>query len=224
MGLLKNIFGHSPFKSLNQHTQKVHDCVKMIEPMTDALLEKDFDKVENFHNEISRTEHEADILKTELREKIDRIYLLAVEKGELSKFLTYQDSVADAAEDYAVVLNLRRTRIPEELRQELRGFVKQVVKVSEHLLDLANKLSELAESAFAGEEAEKVLKGIDNVGQEEWKTDRLARAFCKHFYSLEENIDPITIFFLDKICNRLGRIANSAEKTAKYLRLIIKNR
>ena len=81
-----------------------------------------------------------------------------------------------------------------------------------------------AGTAFTGKEAKNVLTAIDEISQEEWKCDKLARKFALHFYSLEDQLDPITIMFLDKYCKTLGQVANNAEKTAKYLRLIVRKK
>ena len=143
---------------------------------------------------------------------------------ELSRFLAYQDDVADAAEDFAVVLLLRKTKLPEELKADFTEFVEQVISVSEQLLHVAEKLSVLAEAAFNGRVAQDVLKTIERIGEEEWKADRLERKFARHLYSMEDKVDTVTIFFLDKYCRTLSAVSNNAEKTAKYLRLIIRKK
>jgi len=221
MGVLNKFFAPSPFVQMHEHSKKVHECVELLRPLADALLTEDYDKIEELHNLMSKTEHEADIIKTELRDRISKMYFLSVGRLELSQFLAYQDDVADAAEDFAVVLLLRKTKLPEELKADFLAFVNQVINVSEQLMGVAEELSTLAEAAFTGKEAQDVLKTIEKIGEEEWKADRLERRFARHFYSMEEKIDPITILFLDKYCKTLSAVSNNAEKTAKYLRLII---
>jgi len=224
MGVLDRFFAPSPFIQLHEHAKKVHECVELIRPLVNALLAEDYEKIEELHNVMSRTEHEADVIKTELRDKLTKLYFLSVGQNELSRFLAYQDDIADAAEDFAVVLMLRKTKIPEELKTGFMAFVEQVISVSEQLLNLEKDLSTLAEAAFTGEEAENVLKGIERIGEEEWKADRLERKFARSFYNMEDKLDPITVIFLDKYCKRLSAVSNNAEKTAKYLRLIIRKK
>jgi predicted phosphate transport protein (TIGR00153 family) len=224
MGVLSRFFAPSPFAQLHEHTKKVHECVELLRPLSEALLKEDYDKIEQLHNLMSKTEHEADQIKTELRDRINKMYFLSVGRLELSRFLAYQDDVADAAEDFAVVLLLRKTKVPEELKAEFTAFVEQVINVSEHLLSVAEKLSILAEAAFSGREAQEVLGAIDKIGEEEWQVDRLERKFARRFYGMEEKIDTLTIIFLDKYCQTLSRVSNNAEKTAKYLRLIIRKK
>jgi len=224
MGVLDRFFAPSPFIQLHEHAKKVHECVELIRPLVNALLAEDYEKIEELHNVMSRTEHEADVIKTELRDKLTKLYFLSVGQNELSRFLAYQDDIADAAEDFAVVLVLRKTKIPNELKAGFIAFVEQVISVSELLLNLEKDLSTLAEAAFTGEEAENVLKSIEKIGAEEWKADRLGRKFARSFYNMEDKLDPITVIFLDKYCKRLSAVSNNAEKTAKYLRLIIRKK
>jgi len=224
MSVFKKIFRPTPFVKLHEHSRKVHECVELLHPLTEALLAEDYEKIEELHNLMSKTEHEADLIKTQLRDEITDLYFMSVGKSELSQFLAYQDDVADTAEDFAVVLLLRKTKIPEELQADFRAFVSQIISVSEQLMALSEQLCTLAEAAFSGPEVEKVLKSVENISEEEWKADRLERQFARHFYSLEDKLDPITILFLDKYCKILSSIANNAERTAKYIRLIIRKK
>lgn len=224
MGVFNKFFAPSPFARLHEHSKKVHECVQLLRPLADALLAEDYEKIEELHNLMSRTEHEADQIKTELRDSINKMYFLSVGRSELSRFLAYQDDIADAAEDFAVVLLLRKTKLPKQLQRDFMAFVGQVITVCEHLMALADELSTLAEAAFSGKETNEVLKAIEKIGQEEWQVDRLERKFARHVYSIEDQLDPITIFFLDKYCKTLGTVSNNAEKTAKYLRLIIRKK
>ena len=224
MTVLDRFFAPSPFIQLHEHSKKVYECVELLRPLANALLEGNYEKIEELYNLMSKTEHKADKIKTELRDRMSKMYFLSVGRSELSRFLAYQDDVADAAEDFAVVLLLRKTRIPDELKSDFMALVEQVIKVSEHLMNLAEKLSTLAEAAFSGEEAQEMLAAIEKIGEEEWQADCLEMAFARRFYGMEDKLDVMTIIFLEKYCKTLSRIANGAEKTAKYLRLIIRKK
>ena len=72
-----------------------------------------------------------------------------------------------------------------------------------------------------GREPHKVLDLIGSLGEEEWKADRLARKLSVDIYKLEQELDPLTIMFYDKIFLALGAIANEAENAGDMLRLMI---
>lgn len=221
MSIFKKLIGPSPFTLLLEHTRKVHECVQLLNPLTDALLAGEYEKIEALHNEMARKEYEADRIKTSLRERIGSTHLISVRRDDLLRFLSYQDDVADTAQDFSVVLLLRKTKVPPQVTDDFRDLVQQVIRVSEHLLNLAEEISLAAESAFTGTEVERINAGVEEIGAEEWKADRLQRKFARHFYQIENELDPVTILFLDKYSSTLGRVANSAEKTAKYLRQMV---
>lgn len=221
MALIQRFFGASPFPQLAQHTEKVHECVKLLRPLAEALTEGDYDRIRELHHEISRVEHEADQIKDEIRAHLQRVFLLSVGKHELMRFLAFQDDVADSAEDFAVVVRLRKTRIHPDLKEDFLALVNKVISVSEHLLGIARELSTIAEAGFSGQEAQKVLESVSEIGEEEWQADKLERHFAEKYYAMEDQLDPTTLRFYDKYCETLGSIANGAEKTAKYLRQIV---
>ena len=82
----------------------------------------------------------------------------------------------------------------------------------------------LAEAAFAGAEAESVLHLIENLGEEEWKTDKLSRKLSRAVYALEGEEELLNILFYEKMVIMLGSIANQAENAGDYLRLMIEKR
>jgi len=223
MSIFEKFLPSSPFKSLVEHARKVHECVAFLKPLTEALLNGNYEEIEELHHQMSKTEHDADLMKNEIRKKLVQSFLLSVGRYEIKRFVGLQDDIADAAEDYAVVLSLRNTKVPEELREDFLNFVNQIITVSEHFLALSEDLAVLVESGFAGEVAERVQKSIDQIGEEEWNADKLQRRFARHFYSIEEKLDPVTIMFLDKYCRALSTVANNAEKASKYLRQLIRS-
>jgi uncharacterized protein len=221
MSLLQKFFGASPFGALAEHTRKVHECVGLLKPLSEALMSGDQQRIHDLHHVMSKTEYEADKIKNVIRDQISKVYLLSVGRHELLKFLSAQDDVADAAQDFAVVLRLRKTPFLEVLKEDFRAFVDQVIYVSELLLSTAEDIAVVAEAGFEGEQAQRVLATIDKVSEEEWRADKLERRFAEHYYGLEDQLDPITILFYDKYCQNLGTVANAAEKCAKLLRALI---
>jgi uncharacterized protein len=217
----EKLFGGSPFSAIVQHAHIVHECVKLIPKLTQALLDENYEKINELHDKMSQTEHEADELKTKIRGKLSGMYLFAISKQNLMQLVSLQDDIADTAEDLSVVLMLRKTKIHPEIKNVFQEFVEKIVSISELLISLLEQLSVLAEASFSGNEADTFLATIDKISHEEWQADRLQRQFALAFYELESEIDPVTIMFYDKYCHGLSAVANSAERTAKFLRQII---
>jgi uncharacterized protein len=223
MTWLTDLIGKSPYGAIIEHTVKVMECVHMLEPAAQALIDEDYEKLDELHHQMSTSEHEADEIKNEIRKSLSGRVFLSVNRGVINGFLAAQDDVADRAEDFLVVLTLRETKMHPDLKEEFMGFVDKVICTAEGLLVLAQELKDLADTSFSGKEAEKFLNTIDCICENEWETDKLQRRFARHFYSLENEVDPITVFMYDKYCRKLGQVANAAEKAAKYMRIIVES-
>ena len=221
MSIISDLFGKSPFGPLVEHTKKVHECVKIVQPLVRALVDEDYEEIHRLQDAISKLEYEADQIKHEIRDQLPRRYFLPVSSSELENFLRCQDRIADNVEDLAVVLLIRNTSLHPDLRDPFCAFVDQVVKVSTTLLTGALELQNLAETSFGGAEATSVLEHIRGLGEAEWQADRMQRALCKKIYALEKDLDPLTIIFYEKMLHTLSQIANEAENTGDLLRSMI---
>ncbi len=221
MNIVTELFERSPFGPIVEHTRKVHACAKLVRPLAEALVREDYEEIHRLQDEVSRLEYEADQIKHEIRAVLPQRYFLAVGREELDHFLRCQDRIADSVEDFAVILLIRNTKLHSSLREPFLAFVDQVLQVNETLMTAAEELLNLVETAFAGEEAEMVLKHIASLGEKEWQADRMQRELCTTIYRAEDEVDAVSIMFYDKMLRALSSIANEAENTGDLLRLMI---
>lgn len=221
MSIIQEMFGRSPFGALVQHTKKVNECVKQVKPLLEACIRQDYTAIHQLQDAVSKLEYEADQIKNEIREHLPRRYFLPVERGDLNQFLHSQDEIADCAQDFAVVLLIRKTAIHPKLADEFRAFVDQILAVNDNLIDAADDMDGLVEASFGGAEAQSVLRKIAGLNEGEWKADRMQRKLSQHIYEIEKDLDPITIIFYEKMLHALSGIANSAENTGEILRQMI---
>jgi len=221
MSIIQELFGKSPFGPLVEHTKKVHECVEMIRPLMEALVNEDYDEIGRLQDRVSRLEYEADTIKHNVRDNLPRRYFMPVDRIDLAGFISSQDNIADKTEDFAVILTLRKTKLHPEIMDKFFDFVDQIFQVTGTLLTAAVELNNLAEASFSGAEAKVVLNLLKGLNEEEWKADRMARSLSKDVYSLEKQLDPITIIFYEKMILTLGSIANEAENAGDMLRTMI---
>lgn len=221
MSIIQELFGKSPFGPMVEHTKKVHECVEMIKPLMEALVNENYIEIRALQDKTSKLEHEADRIKQEIREHLPRRYFLPVDKGEIYNFLSKQDKIADKTEDFAVILLIRKTKLHPSLMDKFFAFADQVLQVSGSLLTAAVEFQNLAEVSFSGAEAKGVLKILEGINEEEWRADRMARSLSMDIYQLESELDPITILFYEKMLLALGAVANEAENAGDMLRSMI---
>ena len=70
-----SMFSKSPFKPLTSHMDKVRACVEQIKPLFDALEKKEYDSVQNISELIVKLEHEADIIKDDIRTHMKQSFI-----------------------------------------------------------------------------------------------------------------------------------------------------
>ncbi len=220
MQSINQLFGESPFRHMVDHVRKIHECVKLIRPVAEAILAADMDKLRSLQDEMSRTEYEADMIKDDIRQNLPRRFFLPVNREDILSFVRQLDRMADDAEDFAVVSTFRRLEISSDLRPDFMALVDKVVQVSENLLDVAEDLARLERESFEGPESERVLAKIQQVCHMEWESDKLSRRCARNYYSAA-GLDAVTIILLEKLCKALTGIADHAENVGKNLRLMI---
>ncbi|MFQ5688650.1 MAG: TIGR00153 family protein [Gemmatimonadota bacterium] len=224
MRTIYQLFGKSPFGPLVAHTQRVHEAVKLIRPLFEAFLDEDWDRALEIYRTISKLEHKADVLKSEIRDHLPRSMFLPVDRGDVLKYLKEQDAIADAAEDLGVMLTLRQTPCPAALRPLLLDLVAQVIKTSELLVEAGLELTRLFETSFGGPEVDKVLRRVAEVDDQEWEADKRQWQVSKALLEHEQELDPVSVFLWMHIIEVLGAVANHAENTGDMLRLMLARR
>lgn len=224
MHILEKLFGQSPFGPLMEHAKKVEECIDLLLPTTEAWLKEDWAELERMLNAISEAERRADEIKIKIRRILPKGYLYAVPRGGILRILQNQDSMADSAEDYAVMLTLRKTILPESLRDEFRDFLEKVVRTCKQALSSVEQLDVLVETSFSGPAAEKVLAAVEEVGEMEWEVDLLARSLGKKLLSLEDKVPTLDIIFCRNIMQILSHLCNHAENSGDNLCHLIVSR
>lgn len=219
--IIADLFGKSPFGPIVEHSKKVHECVELLWPLMEALVQEDYDQIKKLHSRMARAEYEADLIKHELRGFISQRYFLPVDRNDLVDFVMHLEKIADVAQDVSVVLTLRKTKIHPDLHDLFFSYLNQVFQVSGMLLTAAVEFKNLAETAFGGAEARKILAFVEGLGEEEWKADKMARKLSRSIYALEGQMEILDILFCEKLVIMLGEIANQAENAGDFLKIMI---
>jgi len=223
MSIISKLFGKSPFEPLYQHMLKVKECVDLVRPLMDALLKKDEKKVKEIAERVFKAEHEADLVKKDIRNHLPKSLFLPVARGDILRFLKEQDSIADSAEDLAVLLILRKTIVPEELKDEIKDFVDKVIETYEMAMTVSSEIKILAETSFGGVEAHKVMELIEQLKVREWEADKAQMEAAKKMFAIEKKLDPVDVMMWMNIFKELGTLANHAENAGDRMRMMLHN-
>jgi len=221
MSIISKLFGKSPFEPLYQHMLKVKECVDLVRPLMNAFIKGENKEVKEVASKIFKAEHDADVVKKDIRNNLPKSILLPVARGDLLSFLKEQDSIADSAEDLAVLLTMRKTTVPEEFKDELSTFVDRVLETYEVAMTVSSEIKILAETSFAGVEAHKVMDLIEELKLKEWEADKAQMEAVKKMFSIEKKLDPVSVMMWMHIFGELGTLANHAENAGDRMRMML---
>jgi len=216
-------FAYNPFEPLNQLLGKIDGCVSHIKPMIEANFAREFDAVKDHFREITKAEHEADEIKSSIRDSLRRSMFMPIDRWHFLDIISAADKIADRVEDLGYLLTIRHTVMPDELQPHIAELTDKVLECYGTLTETVANFDQLVESGFAGPIAEEVCEGIDRVCHLEWGSDKIMYKLSQHIFEFEDHISPVDLFMIHDIARHLGRFADSCEKLAKHVRRTIQH-
>ena len=216
---IRSIWGLVPFGAFAEMAGKVEECTDLVPTLFEAFYAGDHDEMLALAKQISHREHEADVTKTRVRDAMPHSLLLPVDRRDALDVLASLDAVADCAEDVAILFTLRRMEPHEALLEPLKVMVDRVMATVDKSLAIVKELEDVSRSSFSGREAERIREMIDELGRLEHEADKAQDILAKKLFSIEDEIKPGALLMWGKIFNKIGDIANHAERTGNRLRL-----
>ncbi len=213
------IFARSPFEPLTEHLKKCVETANKVPDIMNALKSGDSARTKELAKEVMKLEHDADILKHEIRDHVPKTHFLPVDRRDLLRLLSAQDDIPDAVEDLAVVATLKPgLHVPEGILEELDTETGHVMECVKRAMGGGETLEDLLEAGFGGPEADRVFDLIKALGEQEHLADKrqykLSQLLIQHADELKKED---FIIWIEMIKN-LGYIANATEKYSKELR------
>ena len=199
---LMALFGRSPFKPIQAHMEKSRACVERIKPVINSIIDKEPAEFDRLFKEISDLESEADIIKNDIRSHLPKSIFLPIDRRDLLEILDIQEELPDTIQDIAILID-------------------EVATVCNQAADMVQEFDELVETSFGGPEAKKVLGMIEQINADETVADGTERAAAKKLFDLEKEVEVLDVIMWSRIINKLGDLADSAERMANRLRLMI---
>lgn len=221
MRSILNLFGHSPFGLLLSHMGKVAGCVHLLPQLFTALEQQQFSDLEKIAQMISDYEHEADLIKNNLRNQLSRGLYLAMDRNALLEILSIQDSIADSAEDIAVLVTLKPIIMISSLREGFKKFLEKNIETFDGAQCIIKELHDLLESSFGGIEAEKVCTMVDDVACKEHETDVIQHQLLRKLFQAESEMTYATFYLWQKVFETTASLSNLSEKLANRVRMTL---
>lgn len=211
----------SPFDQLLEHMGKVKECINLLGDGLIRYYKGDYKGFSELAEKVSSLEHEADVIKGNLRNHLPNSLFMPVDKGKFLWALREQDAILDHAENLMQMLDMRHTKIPDELQKIFIEHTQLVVKTATAMEEAVESIRDLVETSFVQREREQTKQFIHKVHEYEWQADQKKYDLTKGIYKLEKKLAPMDVYHLLKIADWVDDIADHSENVADWLRSMI---
>ncbi len=220
-GLIQSIFAQSPFKPLYKHIKKVHECCCQLLPFFDAVFTGSWEDALENQQKIKSLEKEADAIKKEIRLKLPTGLFMPFDRTDLLDLVTQQDKIANRAKDVAGIVLGRQLSIPSDIREQFIAYLSRCMDATKQATRIIGELEDLLETGFKGKDAEIVQKMVEELSLIESDTDDLQVELRHSLYQREKEMNPIDAMFLYQVLNKIGDLADQANRVGSKLEVMI---
>ncbi|MBB3190742.1 TIGR00153 family protein [Halomonas cerina] len=214
------MFGRSPFQPLLAHIVKANECADQLLPFLEATLQGEWDEAAVYRETITRLEHEADELKTELRLNLPNTLFLPVSRSDLLDLISVQDKIANKVRDITGIMLGRRMQVPDALAQPMRDYMRTAVACVAQARHALEELKDLLESGFGRNVSDVMQKMIRELHVLEQQADSQQIAIRRQLFELEDRLPPVDVMFLYKIIDWVGELSDRAERVGSRLQIM----
>lgn len=218
MRTIAKVFGRSPFIPLQMHMDKVAECVDSLPEIFSLYRNGDAESVKSLSDKISNLEHEADLIKHDIRNNLPRGIFLPVDRANILRMLAVQDSIADRSQDISILLTFKQARAYDGFESSLDEFLELNLAAFNLTRNIINELDELLETGFGGVEAQSVRDLVDQVALKEHEADVCQKELLRNLLAHEDTISYGDFYLWTRIIPQVAAIADRSENLANEIR------
>lgn len=215
-----SLFGRSPFQPLLAHIVKTSECTDQLLLFFDATLAGDWEAALKYREAVTHFEHEADVLKTQLRLNLPNTMFLPVSRSDLLELISVQDKIANRARDITGIMLGRRMQVPQTLAQPMRDYLTTAVATVGQARKALEELEDLLDSGFGRNVSDLMQNMIRELNDLEHQADNQQITIRRQLFDLEEALPPVDVMFLYKIIDWIGDLADRAERVGSRLQIL----
>ena len=214
-----SLFITSPFEGLQEHAEKVTECVWAFQQAIECHVSKECKTFEEFREDVNRLENEADAIKRRIRGHLPKGTLMPVHNFQFFNYLKEQDQVLDAVEDALDWISYRsEPGIPKELEKDFFILVDLVIEPIEELSSMVVEAKKYFKN-YSEQQRKAVKNIIRTLRQQEHEADKIEEMIKRKVFNMKT--DPVTIFHMIGLAEVIGSIADHAENAGDMMRAML---
>lgn len=215
------LFAKAPFDLLQLHMEKVLACLAKLEEALKLWGNGAPYEAEELSKKVSELEHDADLIKNEIRTLLPRRFLFSTDRHNFLEILALQDHLSDVAESIGGLLSLKPLEIPSLLQEPLRHYQNKVMETVWEVKEIVFSFDELLEVSFGGPVAEKIKTRINRVAYKEHEAEILSKNFTKLLFQLADTLSTPDFYLWMRLIEELKKLSYFSEKLALRIGMLL---
>jgi hypothetical protein len=215
------MFGKTPIKPILDHMSIVTQCASVLSQFFEAAYAEDWEKAAHFQQEISKLEHDADVVKRDFSAHLPSNLFMPVSRTDILELVFVQDRVANVVKDIAGLVFGRKMKIPEPVQSDFMMLLKRTIDAVLQANKAINELNDVVEAGFGGKELAITDKMVHELLKIESETDKIQVQLRKSVFEMEATLHPVSIIFLYKTIEWTGKIADRAQHIGNRLLILL---
>lgn len=214
MNIFPKLFPRTPLSHLQLHMEKTCACLAKLKELCEVRAEAKLEKIEQIAKKISELEHDADLIKNDIRSSLPKSFLFSMDRINFLEILTLQDNLADIGEDIADILILKKLPPLPSLEEKLREYIDSNLDATWILKEMVFNLDTLIEASFGGPVAIKMHEQIRDITLKEHEADQIKKEVKKSLFALSDQLNFSDFILWLNFIEEIGQISHFAEKEA----------
>ncbi len=210
----------SPFDGLLKHFEYVKKGISAWEKTVRYYVDGDYENFQKYLIKVDKFEQQADNIKGNIRNHLPKFIFMPINKVDFLMLLKETDAILDGAKDVVVLMDMRETKIPMELKGEFKAVIKKALEPVDVLEKAMGMVRTMLESSFGGKPRTEIKKLIHRIHKLEHESDIIEKKISRQLFNTED-MDPIAIVHLLKIVDRIGHIPDHAENAGDRIRAML---
>ncbi len=219
--IISEMLGKSPVRPIQDHLDTACKSAKLLPELFQAANLNDWAKVDVVSQSIHELENQADEQKMQIRSNLPKSLFMPVPRQDLLELVLVQDKIANLSKSISGMVRQRKLQIPAILFEDFMIFVNLCVKAAKSARKSINELDELYETGFRGAEVKLVQNLINRLDEIETETDEKQEELQMELFKIEKELPPVDVMFLYRLFDKVGDIADMAERVGRRLELLL---
>ena len=214
---MRNIFGwlgmaeeREILQYAQKHVEETYKTVTFFSEAVKAFVNRDLNAQVSATEKVRESEHQADILRSEMVSKLSAGLFLPPDREDLMHFVQTLDKIADWTNGAARLLGFIEHKLPDNVLKNISLSTELIVTASSKLKDAIH--------ALTANDLKKALSNCEEVDRIEHQADDQKKTLIETI--IHAKLEPTSLLLSYQLAEYLEGVTDKIEDSADFIKVI----